>query len=61
MPRYRVKLGYGPYTHVEAVVASEDADSEEVIAMAWARLRRRGLLTLPMAATSAKILEEGES
>lgn len=56
MPCYRVKLWYGPYTHIESVLDREDADSEQVIAKAWERLRRRGLLTLPMAATSAKIL-----
>lgn len=48
---YSVRIEYGPYTHRETVSAE---DEEQAIAKAWGRLRRRGLLTLPMASASAR-------
>lgn len=54
--RYTVEIHYGPYDCRVDVLAPEDAESETVIAKAWARLDRQGLLTLPMAAMSARIV-----
>lgn len=53
---YSVRIWYGSYTHVEKLLGRDDEDDEAIIARAWARLRRRGLLTLPMAYTAARIV-----
>jgi hypothetical protein len=55
---YKIRLWYGPYVAVETVNAEDD---EEAIAKAWSLLRKRGLLTLPMAYRSAKILKTEEN
>jgi len=54
--RYEVKIWYGQYTHIESVLGPTDTDEEVIIAKAWERLRRRGLLTLPMAYQAARIV-----
>ena len=53
---YEVKMWYGPYTHTERLLGRDDEDEEIIIARAWERLRRRKLLTLPMAYQSAKVV-----
>ena len=54
--RWKVKIQYATYHGTEIVFAE---DSEQAIALAWGRLRRRGLLTLPMAYTSARAEPDG--
>lgn len=49
---WRVVYQYATYTGEEIVYNCDDSD--QAIAACWARLRRRGLLTLSMAYTSAK-------
>jgi hypothetical protein len=55
--RWKVTYQYATY-HGQEIVDAED--SEQAIARAWARLRRRGYLTLSMAYTSAKAEQIGE-
>ena len=49
---WRVVYQYATYTGEEIVHDCEDSD--QAIAACWARLRRRGYLTLPMAYKSAR-------
>jgi hypothetical protein len=49
---FYLRLEYADMMH-KAVVRADD--QEQAIAIAWARLRRLGWLTLPMAYTSARV------
>jgi hypothetical protein len=49
-----VKYQYGPYSGEETILVNSD-DSEYIIARFWGIMRRRGLLTLPMAYQSARV------
>lgn len=53
--RYTLKGHYGSYTINDTVILSDDDDRDpkEVL---WARYRREGLLHLPMASKSLKVV-----
>lgn len=51
----RVRLFYADTTTTVDVLCDEDDDNEQIIARAWSYARRRGWLTLPMAAQSARV------
>jgi hypothetical protein len=52
--RYTISYQYGTYHGTEIVFAEE---GEDPISKMWANFSRRGLLTLPMAYKSARIVE----
>ena len=57
--RYTLKGNYGSYTINDTVVLSDEdeRDPKEVL---WSRYRREGLLTLPMASKSLKVVDQQE-
>jgi hypothetical protein len=59
---YVIEYQYATYSGTERVhVDNECGDGAELaVAKMWQRLRQRGLLTLPMAYTSAKIVRTEE-
>jgi len=60
MIHYKVRCDYGQYHSVVDVFSPDALENEEVIEKAWATLRRRGILTLPMCYTASKITEKTE-
>jgi len=51
-----VKYQYGPYSGEESFLTDTD-ETDYIIARLWGILRRRGLLTLPMAYQSATVTD----
>jgi hypothetical protein len=54
-----VRYQYGTYSGEETIISNSD-DSEYILARFWSMMRRRGLLTLPMAYQSATITKIDE-
>ncbi len=57
--RYTLKGHYGSYNINDTVILS-DEDSRDPKEVLWARYRRQGLLTLPMASTGLKVVKREE-
>lgn len=55
--KYTLKGHYGSYDINDTVTLSDD-DDRDPKAVLWARYRRQGLLTLPMASTSLRIVKQ---
>lgn len=57
--KYTLQGYYGPYTINDTVTLSDEdeRDPKEVL---WSRYRREGLLTLPMASQSLKVVNRQE-
>lgn len=55
--KYTLKGHYGSYDINDTVLLSED-DERDPKDVLWARYRRRGYLTLPMASTSLKVVNQ---
>lgn len=58
MTRYTIRYQYGSYSGTEEVSAN---DGDQAIALMWFRFDRQGLLTLPMAHRSAKVIAEEDA
>lgn len=57
--KYVIHYAYGSYSGTHNVYLDDEDDSAPIDVM-WAQMRREGLLTLPMATTSARIVEQEE-
>jgi hypothetical protein len=57
--RYHLQGHYGSYTIKDTVLLS-DEDERDPKDVLWAKYRRQGLLSLPMASKSLKVVDKEE-